>query len=91
MKKLIIPVTACLALAACGSDQPSEVDPTTDISAVDFGNDNGDWANDDECDDPRFEGPGMTATPLLDEDIGHDASDCRAAYEAGELQLVSEG
>ena len=46
MKKLIIPVTACLALAACGSDQPSEVDPTTDISAVDFGNDNGDWAND---------------------------------------------
>ena len=55
--------------------------------AIDFGDDNGDWANDNECDDSRFEGAGMTATPLLEEDIGHDATDCRTAYEAGKLTL----
>ena len=29
----------------------------------------------------------MTATPLLEGDIGHDATDCRTAYEAGNLTL----
>ena len=56
-------------------------------SKVDFGDDNGSWANDGECDDPRFTGPGMTTTTLLDEDILHDATDCRQAYEAGRLTL----
>lgn len=54
---------------------------------IDFGDDNGRWSNDNECDDSRFEGAGMTATPLLEEDIGHDATDCRTAYEAGNLTL----
>ncbi len=57
---------------------------------IDFGDDSGDWANDGECDDPRFEGPGMTATPLLDEDILRDATDCRTAFEAGQLSLRGE-
>lgn len=54
---------------------------------IDFGDDNSRWSNDGECDDLRFEGPGMTNTPVLDSDVMHDASDCRAAYEAGELWL----
>ncbi|MXO89812.1 hypothetical protein [Pontixanthobacter aquaemixtae] len=58
-----------------------------DISEIDFGTDGGDWANDGECDDPRFVGEGMTSTPLLDEDIKSDATDCRTAYEKGELSL----
>ncbi len=62
--------------------------PETALSNLDFGDDEGDWANDGECDDKRFEGPGMTNTPLLDEDIGHDATDCRLAFEAGRLSLV---
>jgi hypothetical protein len=53
----------------------------------DFGDDRSTWANDGECDDPRFVGPGMTNTPLLDEDRGHDASDCRRAWNAGRIQL----
>ena len=56
-------------------------------SKVDFGDDSGSWANDGECDDPRFTGPGMTTTTLLDEDILHDATDCQQAYEAGGLTL----
>lgn len=55
---------------------------------VDFGDDTSIFANDGQCDDIRFSGPGMTATALLDSDVGHDASDCRAAWEAGQLQLA---
>ncbi len=56
-------------------------------AGVEFGDDASQWANDGECDDPRFTGPGMTSTPLLDEDTRHDASDCRRAFEAGQIRL----
>lgn len=56
----------------------------------DFGDDASDWAKDDECDDPRFEGPAMTKTKLLDADIGHDATDCSAAWSDGRLQLIGD-
>ena len=56
----------------------------------DFGDDASDWSKDNECDDPRFEGPGMTKTKLLDQDIGHDASDCSAAWDGGRLQLIGD-
>lgn len=93
MRKLLA-VALLMTLAACGeapaedaaSAAPQALAATT---AIDFGDDNGDWANDNECDDKRFIGAGMTATVLLDEDIGHDATDCRTAYEAGTLQLRS--
>lgn len=58
-----------------------------DVNRIIWGDDNGKYANDGECDDKRFIGPGMTSTPLLDSDIKHDASDCRAAYRQGRLQL----
>jgi len=61
-----------------------------DADAPDFGDDASDWAKDDECDDPRFEGPGMTGTTLLDQDIGHDATDCAAAWIDGRLQLIGD-
>ena len=53
---------------------------------VDFGDDSGDWANDGECDDPRFEGDGM-ASILLDEDRLRDATDCRELFNAGSISL----
>lgn len=59
-----------------------------DDAEVDFGTDDGMWANDDECDDPRFEGPGMTTTTLLEADILNDATDCRTAFEAGNLTYI---
>ncbi|WP_128892290.1 hypothetical protein [Erythrobacter sp. HKB08] len=65
-------------------DGPSSV---RDSSMIIWGDDNGQWANDGECDDMRFEGPGMTSTPLLEEDVKHDATDCRLAYEQGRLDL----
>ena len=57
------------------------------VDGIDFGDDGSDWSNDGECDDKRFVGPGMTTTALLGDDIGHDASDCRAAWQAGRLEL----
>ena len=58
-----------------------------DSSRIQWGDDNGKYAKDGECDDKRFSGAGMTSTPLLDSDIRHDATDCRSAYEQGRLEL----
>jgi len=60
-----------------------------DSSNIIWGDDSGTWANDGECDDMRFTGPGMTTTPLLEADVKTDATDCRTAYEAGNLELRS--
>ena len=60
-----------------------------DSSHVDFGDNTSDYANDDRCDDPRFEGPGA-ASVLLESDQNHDSEDCKAAYEAGTIILISE-
>ncbi len=52
----------------------------------DFGDNTSQWANDGECDDPRFEGEGAADT-LLDADRGHDATDCRKLFGAGRIAL----
>ena len=94
-------------LSACGGDAAEEEgtadgaetatadapagEAVAAASGVDFGDDASRWSNDGECDDPRFQGPGMTATPLLEEDIMHDATDCREAFERGELELAATG
>jgi len=53
---------------------------------LDFGDDTSIYARDGECDDIRFEGSGMAQDPLS-ENIGRDASDCRASYSAGTVKL----
>tara|TARA_R100001143_G_C3358029_1_gene133752 strand:+ start:936 stop:2108 length:1173 start_codon:yes stop_codon:yes gene_type:complete len=57
------------------------------IDGINFGDDQGSWANDAECDDPRFTGGG-TAETLLQEDAMHDASDCRSLYLAGGISYI---
>ncbi len=52
----------------------------------DFGDDTGSWVKDGECDDPRFEGPGMAST-LVDADLQADATDCRQAWNTGQIVL----
>ncbi|ODT49565.1 MAG: hypothetical protein BGO80_09495 [Devosia sp. 63-57] len=59
------------------------------VSEINFGNDTSDWAKDGECDDPRFTGPGV-ATTAIDLDIAKDATDCRAAVEAGTATYTGE-
>lgn len=55
-------------------------------ASINFGDDSSEWANDGECDDPRFVGAAM-AEVLLDEDTAKDATDCRAAFEQGLIGL----
>lgn len=57
-----------------------------DASGIEFGDNSSQWAHDGECDDPRFEGPGVAAT-LVEDDIEADAADCRAAFEQGKAVL----
>lgn len=67
--------------------QPDEFNGLLD--GIDFGDNNGGWPEDGECDDPRFEGPGMaTASSLSPQNEGHDASDCMNLYQSGDVQLI---
>ena len=76
---------AAAALAACLSTVPAEVH-----AQPNFGDDASRWANDGECDDPRFEGAGAADT-LLEEDLGHDAADCSKLFGAGRITLRRSG
>lgn len=78
MLRLIIGGFAALTLA---------IAPAYAAPKFSFGDDAGSYSKDGECDDPRFDGPGMTSTPLLSDDIMHDATDCEAAWKAGRLTL----
>ncbi|MHA6732275.1 hypothetical protein [Devosia sp. A369] len=60
-----------------------------DSSHIDFGDNSSSYSDDEQCDDPRFEGPGA-ANVLLDSDLKHDSADCQANYEAGTIMLISE-
>ena len=64
--------------------------PLALVAQPDFGDNTSRWADDGECDDPRFAGEGAAAT-LLDEDRGHDAADCRKLFETGRLTLRGTG
>ena len=57
------------------------------VSTIDFGDDLSTWANDGECDDPRFAGEGMAASTTTTE-LYHDATDGRSDYSAGLLSLI---
>lgn len=68
----------------------AEAEAATSCARIDFGDDSSDFANDLECDDPRFEGMG-SASILLSEDRGRDASDCRQLCEMGVLFIRDHG
>ncbi len=57
-----------------------------ECAAVDYGDDSSEWANDGDCDDPRFIGEGAYSI-MLKKDERADAADCRALCEAGSVWL----
>ena len=64
------------------------VETSAGATQPNFGTDDSRWSNDDECDDPRFEGIGM-AFVLVNEDRFQDASDCEELWQRGLIRLVS--
>ncbi|KQX38920.1 hypothetical protein ASD04_09750 [Devosia sp. Root436] len=80
--------TDCRAAYAAGTVTLKDAGAaTTTTAAIDFGDNSSEWANDGECDDPRFQGTG-SAAELVDADILKDATDCQAAYDAGTVSFV---
>lgn len=57
-----------------------------ECAAINFGTNDSDWSNDNECDDPRFTG-GRADNILSFEDLGRDAKDCKALCESGSIWL----
>lgn len=76
----------CGAALAAGtiSVDPMHAEPAND-EAILYGDDKSAFANNGECDDIRFVSQNSAKMVYIAEDIGHDASDCRAAFEAGEV------
>ena len=60
--------TPSLAQKLDNKNPPATTSAAALASDVDFGDDTGQWANDGECDDPRFSGTG-SAVELEDADI----------------------
>lgn len=85
LKSIRLLAAAALAITSTGISPVASAQRTT----PDFGDDASQWSRDGECDDNRFSGTGMTPTVLLDSDIGHDATDCRLAWDSGNLQLAT--
>ena len=59
---------------------------TTFAQDINFGDDNGEFALDGICDDRRFEGAAMEVGLGWDH-VASDATDCRAAFDAGTISL----
>lgn len=58
------------------------------FDGIDFGDNSGGHANDDECDDPRFDGPGSSMLGVAgNRYLKADANDCLALYKAGQVSL----
>ena len=72
--------------ASTPAPSTAERSPTIDPATIGYGDNSSLWANDGECDDPRFTGPGVAST-LVDADLGADANDCRRAVEQGRARL----
>ena len=84
--------TDCRALldeGRIGLRAPNDGATESNEVEIDFGDDSGSFARDDECDDPRFEGDGM-ALRLLEEGRTRDATDCRTLFDQGRIQLRSD-
>ncbi|MEL7461842.1 MAG: hypothetical protein AAFX45_10740 [Pseudomonadota bacterium] len=65
------------------------IDPIlTADGEVSFGDDNGEYPDDGECDDPRFVGEGMANT-VENVNIGGDATDCASHYNRGNIRLAN--
>ncbi len=57
---------------------------------IDFGDNSGVYARDDECDDPRFKTANGAPGAFPDHEY-HDAADCRDAYASGTVTLLLHG
>lgn len=88
LQNLKLNLTTAVSITSQIRDENEPKAATTEPSTaqIDWGNNSGDYANDDACDDARFHEDGddwgYQRTHVL-----RDADDCRALYEQGEITL----
>lgn len=86
-------VLQAIALAVSNDDRSSDDDASSSesndaaASLIAWGDDSGEYANDDECDDARFHANGDSVT-YKRQHVLHDATDCRNAFQAGTIRLL---
>jgi hypothetical protein len=81
--------TDCTDLFASGSLtlwDATAATQATQCAALNFGDDSGEYPNDGECDDPRFEGIGE-ASQINTDNLFKDATDCSALCGYGAIAL----
>lgn len=67
-------------------NDPQEESTERVVAEIDWGDNSGDYANDDACDDARFHEDGDDWSYQRNH-VLRDANDCRAQYERGEITL----
>lgn len=68
------------------TDCRNDVEAGTISMVLDFGDNLGEYADDETCDDVRFEGDGRSIL-ITDSHIKKDAADCIAAYQSGTISV----
>ncbi|MEO5808237.1 hypothetical protein, partial [Devosia sp.] len=82
----VLGLALTLVAATPGFAEKTTPPAAATAASIDFGDDTSEWAKDGECDDPRFTGQGA-ASELVAADIKKDATDCKAAFDAGTVTL----
>ena len=77
MKKPLLALILAIALGTSGQVL---------AYGIEWGDNSSRWANDGECDDPRFSGPGRSGL-MNDTHLLSDANDCRRLFEQGQIWL----
>nr|WP_156780770.1 YbjN domain-containing protein [Hyphomonas sp. Mor2] len=83
--RLNMVTTTAIADQVREEKKPKEQEQLT-VGQIEWGDDSGDYANDDACDDARFHDDGDDWSYQRNH-VLHDATDCRTLYEAGSITL----
>lgn len=86
MENIKLNINTLLAIAPLVLEKAKETSSVS-TSGLQYGDDSGDYAYDDACDDARFHTDGDEYN-YKREHVMHDATDCRADMESGAVSLI---
>lgn len=84
--RLNLETTRAIATQVIDENKKEEKEVRLATSEIEWGDDTGDYANDQACDDARFHEDGDSWT-YQREHVLHDATDCRSLYDEGSITL----
>jgi len=84
--RLSLLTTTAITRQIQDENKTEESDAKLSVDQIEWGDNSGDYANDDACDDARFHEDGDDWSYQRNH-VLHDANDCRSLYEQGEITL----